>query len=613
MRQNRMIKRMLYIAAAAMVVLAGCSNEITEPGARTDGKVRISFDTPAIIVEKASTRATLDPNTTVRVVAFTKANPTYTADQAYYVSSNGKLTPCTVKADGSFDAVDTKNELALYPDTYDLYAYTPALPLGINKNNVTVANGIDFATSVTTVTVLRDMTQTLTMLDRKCSKIKLVVKRDNGNTLMSALSVASGGVKINNLAPAVTTTSLNPTIAQATGAATLTIPQTAFNTVSATESSATTYLLPRLETDRMKIDYNLSYTIDGVTGGKEIKDVSGTMGNITLASGKSYTFTLTMRQAGASLAVSEWIDGGSQDVVTGESFDYSIDGSSGFMMAIGDTKKPNSEDVSMNWYIANGITDLTHNPTGLKACPVGWRLPNQKELMLLWVYNSAIPAKYSLVKTQYWSITEDNSNPSQSWSLFFSNGAAQSYLKTNDFMVRCIRDLARSSNYTQRVVVDGNRVIIDSRNVRSEGISSVKKASTTKWKDSSSPLTTGLDDIASQESNAQVYHYFEVSKNDLNGGTSYKWLDAINKCATLTDDGGGWRQPTQRELMLIWIFKTELQSKPGFSSFTANYCSSSEYATGSGWYLNFGNGYNNVTEKISSFRVRCIRDITPAN
>lgn len=599
---------------ATVLLLAGCTNEIIQPEKRSDGKARVSFTAP-IVAEGTPTRAALTEKTTVRVVVFTSSNPTYTAEQTYYADASGKLKPCTVNNDGTFKAEDTTSELALYPGTYDFYAYTPALPL-TNRNSITVPNGVDYASSVTSgKEVKTDMSLALTTLARQCAKIALVVKTDPANTLMTGLSVAAAGVTINNL-PAATAVGLNKPIAQASGSATLGVPQTAFKTVSATESSAITYLLPRLGENRMKIDYSLTYTVSGST---ETKTISGTMGNTVLDAGKEYTFTLTMRQAGASLAVTEWIES-NQEVATGESFDYSKTGNPAFLIGLRNMESPVDGTETMNWYVANGVYDATHNSSTKKACPEGWKLPTHEELMLMYIVKSAFPPAYLPADGDYWSSTQYDDT--YGWVTRFSNGytfcnTESGVDKTTKLKVRCIRDYGVNGKNPTILISTDNKVIIDNRNILDAAIYSKAKARTTQATNTTKTTVNDDTDIASEKSNMTISHYFEVAKKDYNE-TETNWISAVNSCNTWTEDGGNWRLPTQKEVMLLSILSKEIEQRAssiGFSSFKAdNYWSATESLDNYSWCGNFNLGTMSYFGTINGGKtkphyVRCVRDV----
>lgn len=75
--------------------------------------------------------------------------------------------------------------------------------------------------------------------------------------------------------------------------------------------------------------------------------------------------------------------------------------------------------------------------------PSGWRLPTQREMMLLWLFRVGIDAIYSgapLTATKYWSATESTAD--QAWYMDFSATTPQSGAasKTNAYKFRCVRD-----------------------------------------------------------------------------------------------------------------------------------------------------------------------------
>lgn len=601
MKSKRTIKGGSWVLAV-LLLLVGCTNEITQPGARSDGKARVSFDTPGI-AQEVMTRASLAENTTVRVVAYRAGETTYCGSQAYYTDADGKLKPCTVNDDGSFKAVDTQNELALPPDSYDFYAYTPALPLSADYKSVTVPNGVDYASSVKTgVSVTTDMTLTLTELSRKCSKIALVVKKADENTAMTALSVTSGGVTISALATSQNV-ALNKDITPAAGTTTLNVPVTAF-TLAGTTSTAFTYLLPRLGTDRMKIDYNLTYTVSGTT---ETKPVSGTMGNIVLEKGKSYTFTLTMRKTGVSLSVTDWIES-NQEVVTGESLDYTDNGEPWFLIAARDAKNPvNNGTEAMNWYQANGVVDAT-NPDGKKACPDGWRVPTREDIMLMWIYKNGI-INSNLVENNYWSSTI--SSEANAFFLRMTNGYiagkpvdADENNKTNLYYIRCVRDV---SAITKKYPYSINGKIIVSRD-ESGGLN--KGSLHTDWQ-----ISPAHDE---RQSDNALSASFEVAKDDCNSTNSiilekesYTWTEATSVCSAYSENGVSWRLPTQRELMSISVMYNSGYLK-GITAFktSLDYWTSTHQKQGyNSWRFSFADNRMTTALIASQFFVRCVRDV----
>lgn len=163
--------------------------------------------------------------------------------------------------------------------------------------------------------------------------------------------------------------------------------------------------------------------------------------------------------------------------------------------------------------------------------------------------------------------------------------------------------------YAQKVVVvDGAKVIIDCTGMPAGAVTAAPKARTTTGTNTT-PAGAGLTDIASEESNEQLYQRFEVSKVDNSTGTT--WKEAVDLCNGLTQNGTtGWRLPTLREIQLMWILKPALEKQAGFATFNATEYWNASHSSGSTcWYVNLGTGITRTISKTKSFRVRCIRDI----
>ena len=126
---------------------------------------------------------------------------------------------------------------------------------------------------------------------------------------------------------------------------------------------------------------------------------------------------------------------------------------------------------------------------------------------------------------------------------------------------------------------------------------------------------TTQDELKTAETNKKVAYKFEVANEDLTSGGSGTWTDGKtnweNAYAVAIDKGEGWRLPTQRELMLIWLMKEALAKfNPLFNSLaTGYYWSATEYNANFAWYVGFYNGNTNASGKTNSNRVRLVRDI----
>lgn len=306
----------LALSLATLALTGGCS----ENPSGEDGMPRVKVGFAAPDIEPAEgvsaaaapgSKAALADKTTVRVIVFrpnsgTPSSANYIAEQTYYMNGN-KLVPCTVNADGSFKAVNTDGELSLPASRYDFFAVTPALPL--NADHMTVANvsnGVDFAMSVTAnVAVDTDRTVTLTQLARKCANMNIVVQNAADNASLTAVSVTSNGngVILGKLAPAQSIVIGNKDFTPASGTTSFTVTPASFTKVNATKMTGSVALLPRLGASRMSFSFDLTYTVSSSTTRSTF---TGSVGNLALEKGKAYTLTLTMKQSGASLTVSDW-------------------------------------------------------------------------------------------------------------------------------------------------------------------------------------------------------------------------------------------------------------------------------------------------------------------
>lgn len=134
-----------------------------------------------------------------------------------------------------------------------------------------------------------------------------------------------------------------------------------------------------------------------------------------------------------------------------------------------------------------------------------------------------------------------------------------------------------------------------------------------------------------KSTNSKLYQHFEVAADDASGNT-LTWLEACNwetqegtlpaiatGCAAYSEAGsdsekGKWRVPTQRELMLIWVYEKALSSQSGNGytplSGTQNYCSATQAPTPGSIFCLKANGTMESNSKTKPvYTVRCIRDL----
>lgn len=332
------MNRLLTIACI-LLLACGCTRDRgpePDPGER----VEVSFLVPQIAVEaesadagedmqesavppatRAATPENLKGNTTVRIVAFKAgSNPSaanYIKDQSYYVDNTGALAPCTVNADGSFKAADAAGRIMLIPGKYDFYAVTPALPLDAAKTGVSVAQEVDFATSVTAnVTIAKTSPNpspvTLAMLSRQASRVIVEIKKAATNPATSIKvdpNTGEGAVVIRGLSASPRTCTIGGALAAAAGADanTLKLPAARF-TIAAdkTTSTATAYVLPKT-TGTLSLAFDLE-VISPLDTKKQT--LTGTVANVVFAAGTSYKFTLTVHRSFVTLKVDTWVNGG---------------------------------------------------------------------------------------------------------------------------------------------------------------------------------------------------------------------------------------------------------------------------------------------------------------
>jgi hypothetical protein len=186
----------------------------------------------------------------------------------------------------------------------------------------------------------------------------------------------------------------------------------------------------------------------------------------------------------------------------------------------------------------------------------------------------------------------------------------------------------------QKVCIEGGKVILDlTEGMPAGAITDVSK--TTRFKDLMDHPDTGapsaIDKLWHQENrtvgdiNKTVFQKLEVAPKDMNtsggmdgtGTMTMNWSTAFNGCINSSYDDGGWRLPTQRELMMMWIFNDALTialpavGGDALSSGNAQYRSATEGSATSAWFVRFGTGNTNLNEKSSppSLRVRCVREV----
>lgn len=116
--------------------------------------------------------------------------------------------------------------------------------------------------------------------------------------------------------------------------------------------------------------------------------------------------------------------------------------------------------------------------------------------------------------------------------------------------------------------------------------------------------------------NDQVFETLEIDASDMEKSEAsaiftMDWVTAYNGCKL--KKGEGWRLPTQRELMLMYIFRAKLDEMTGnnfdSSSSSGVYWASSENSSNSSCSAIFMDGEMRQYPKTYDFRVRCVREV----
>jgi hypothetical protein len=184
------------------------------------------------------------------------------------------------------------------------------------------------------------------------------------------------------------------------------------------------------------------------------------------------------------------------------------------------------------------------------------------------------------------------------------------------FMVLFAGLLVSAGLQAQKVYKDAsNRVILDltkEAGMPEGAITNEPKS----WAGRGTPINIGntlTGNLETGDINEKVFEKLEIAPSNL--GLMF-WAEAFTGCIELVSNGGGWRLPTQRELILIWIFKDALNdifsdgdiNRPPFAN---GYWSATEANNLDAWSMIFEYGSVIISYPKSDERaVRCVREVT---
>lgn len=465
------------LCAAALLLAAllpgGCSKE-PAPGADKGDLVAVHFGVEGLSEMLPASRASLEENTTVRVIAYRNGtNPAaanYAADLAYCWDGS-ELAPCKVDADGQKTADAVGQVMQVEVGSYDFYAVSPALPLNDDKTTLATAvgNQVDYAVSKTTHAIPKQFATyafDLEELERRCARVSLAV-RPNPQYVSPVLGVNS--VTVTGLAAPQSGVAVGADLASpSSGTETLTLPAEDFFAGNTAITSKEYILLPLGGA-------TLTFVFDMTVNGRQ-KSFTADLRDITLAKSTKYTITATIDgESKITLSTDPWENGEGNKPDFG-GYPYVVDGNiivmqdrygsaegypidiwfyrvqhyyedawdantSGFntvykCFEVAPADAVYNSNKTHTWYQAVGLQPATY-----RACGDGeWRLPTVRELKLIYDMRDQLASADLPTQGVYWAYTEFSSaSTGSAWAVSFSSGNPSSETKTNTYRVRCVR------------------------------------------------------------------------------------------------------------------------------------------------------------------------------
>lgn len=276
-----------------------------------------------------------------------------------------------------------------------------------------------------------------------------------------------------------------------------------------------------------------------------------------------------------------------------------------------------------------------YKPDGSYSMMEGWRVPTKKDMMLEYVY-TAVTNSSAFDGGFFWLNETKSDDPSIRW--FIAMGIGEIVLAKEDasYFLRGVKDVSTGFRYPYVQGGKGGSNIIVSRDanggVREEYVRTSRTTTVNggewDWWTQGTPHHTEI-----QASNI-VSAKFEVRTKAIDPDFQRRvtWDDAAEYCS---DQGEGWRLPTQRELMLMFVMNDYLEDGllpstndvyPGEGE-TMNHVfywsgtedNSSTDSANTAWSVCFCNGddveHSGINGKVEGYMktgtnyVRCVRDI----
>ena len=268
----------------------------------------------------------------------------------------------------------------------------------------------------------------------------------------------------------------------------------------------------------------------------------------------------------------------------------------------------------------------------------GWEYAEKEDLMLIWIYLSTAEnitgtswaGKEKL--TNNVDGTPDFGKPYR-WYINLENGLCKTFVQqkegetTNQYSYWTIKRTPKGFIYPYVEGGANASNIIVSRD--EYGGVDTKYLRTGQWTDDSHNETEALNRVPAK---LEVASREIMEKTAIGSDGTYRatWENAKNECTKL---GNGWRMPTQRELMLIYIMNDQLNyglrtdkidgDTPGVTGNHTYYWSSTESSSDkdgtpgnqTGWSICFCQDDPTIAGKVEQYTktannyIRCVRDV----
>ena len=226
-------------------------------------------------------------------------------------------------------------------------------------------------------------------------------------------------------------------------------------------------------------------------------------------------------------------------------------------------------DNRMPWFVVNvnQVTASIDNDLSERVSTLykgNWKVPQKKELMLEWIYQLN---KSAQVEAIYWAdeatdvngnFTTDLGALAARWSVSMGDGKTIA-METGEtgiqnFYLRPVMDIS-GFQYPYVKQNEKGRDVIVSRD-EFGGAENVRIPE-------GGDLWTSTPSHDEQSTNNTVAAQFEIATiANMENREKKTWADAEDYCESLNVNGEtGWRMPTQRELMLMYVMNDQLENK----------------------------------------------------